>query len=146
MQKGTYKNDLPPFLMVSGWFLKLFSKSKYAMFQSDVDTIQSNLSFYVGKNDNALNLAGMVYSRKIAKILIRYLTQYNPGVFDKMIGRPETVTDAETRSHIIAGHLRAHPDAASKVIESFKPSEIDPKVYNTALKYAKRLKDCERCK
>lgn len=140
------KNGLPPFLVVSGWLIKTLSKSQYNYFQNDIDTIKSCFALYYAENGNAINLAGIIYSHRVAKIMIAHIVKYNPGVFDKMIKNPETVTDPETQSNIIAGHLKEHPGDAYKVIEKFKRGEIDPKVYNRALRYAARLKVAEQCK
>ena len=140
------KNGLPPFLAVSGWLLKILSKSQYNYFQNDIDTIKCSFALYCGENSNALNLTNMIYSHCVARIMIGHIVKYNPGVFDKMIRDPETVTDPETQSYIIAGHLKEHPGDAYKVIEKFKRGDIDPKVYNKALRYAKRLKAAEKQK
>ena len=140
------KNSLPPFLVVSGWLLKILSESKYALFQSDIETIRDSLALYSGENNNALNLTGIIYSHHVAKIMIGHIVKYAPGIFDKMIENPETVTDPETQSNIIASHLKEHPSDASKVIEKFKRGDIDPRVYNRAARYAKRLKAAEKSK
>lgn len=140
------KNGLPLVLIVSGWLLKMLSESEYALFQSDVETIKDSFALYCGENDNALNIMGIIYSHRVAKIMIEYVVKYNPGIFDKMIKNPETVTDPETQSNIIAGHLKEHPSDAQKVIENFKRGDIDPRVYNRAARYAKRLKAAEKCK
>ena len=140
------KNGLPPFLVVSGWLLKILSKPQYNCFQSDVDTIKGSFALYCGENGNAINLAGKIYSHRVARIMIGHIVKYNPGVFDKMIRNPETVTDPETQSYIIAGHLKEHPGDAYKVIERFKPGEIDSKVYKRALRYAARLNIAETCR
>lgn len=140
------KNGLPPFLAVSGWLLKILSKSQYNYFQNDIDTIKCSFALYCGENSNAINLTGIIHSHRVAKIMIGHIVKYNPGVFDKMIRNPETVTDPETQSYIIAGHLKEHPGDAYKVIEKFKRGDIDPKVYNKALRYAARLNVAEKCK
>lgn len=140
------KNGLPPFLIVSGWLLKMLSESEYALFQSDVETIKDSFALYCGENDNALNITGIIYSHRVAKIMIGHVVKYNPGIFDKMIKNPETVTDPETQSNIIAGHLKEHPSDAQKVIEKFKRCDIDRRVYDRAARYAKRLKATEQCK
>ena len=140
------KNALPPFLAVSGWLLKILSKPQYSRFQSDIDTIKDSFALYCGENGNAINLADIIYSHRVARIMIGHIVKYNPGVFDKMIRNPETVTDLETQSNIIAGHLKEHPSDAGKVIEKFKRGDIDPRVYNRAARYAKRLKAAEKCK
>ena len=140
------RNGLPPFLVVSGWLLKILSKPQYNRFQSDIDTIKGSFALYYGENSNALNLTNMIYSHCVARIMIGHIVKYNPGVFDKMIMSPETVTDPETQSYIISGHLRNHPNDAGKVIEKFKPWEIEPHVYTLASRYAKRLKAAEKCR
>ena len=140
------RNRLPSFLIVSGWILKMLSESRYALFQNDIETIKVGFALYSGKNDNALNLTGIIYSHRVAKIMIGHIVKYNPGIFDKMIENPETVTDPETQSNIIASHLKEHPSDAGKVIEKFKRGDIDPRVYNRAARYAKRLKAAEKCK
>ena len=138
-EKNAYKNDLPVSLMISGWFLKNWSRTQYILFQCDVQTIKRCLSFYNSNNNDALNLAGLIYSRKIAKALIKYIVQNNPGIFDKMIANPESVTDAETRTNIIAGHFSKNPQDAIKVIKKFKPSEVEAKIYKKAKSYASRF-------
>lgn len=140
------KNGLPPFLVVSGWLLKILSKPQYNRFQSDIDTIKDSFALYCGKNSNALNLTNMIYSHRVARIMIGHIVKYNPGVFDKMIEKPDTVTDPETQSYIIAGHLKEHPGDAYKVTEKFKRGDIDPKVYNKALRYDARLNVAEKCR
>ena len=141
-----HQEALPSFLMVSGWVLKHLSPTTYAMFQNDVQTIQDSMELYYGQNDNALNLKGMVYSHLVAKILIRRIAKRNPGIFDKMMANPGSVTDPETQSNIIAGHIKSYPSDASKVIEKFKRGDIDPRVYDRAARYAKRLKAAEKSK
>jgi len=138
------KNGLPPFLAVSGRLLKILSKSQYNCFQNDIDTIKCSFALYCGENNNAINLTSIIHSHRVAKIMIGHIVKYNPGVFDKMIEKPDTVTDPETQSNIIAGHLKEHPGDAYKVIEKFKRGEIDPKVYNKALRYTARLNIAEK--
>ncbi len=146
------KSSLPLFLAVSGWLLKMLSKSRYQNFQNDVQTIREAFSNYLNDKNSVLNLTGMVNSHKLAEILIGHIVQNEPGIFDKTIKDPEMVTDPETLTYIINAYLKHHPDAGMAIIEKCKPSgyhnngndkrsEIFPSVYAKARLYAQRSKD-----
>ena len=120
------------------------TKRKNNIFKQDIEIIKDEFDRYIADKGYSIYLAGKIYSPKLARILIRDIAEHNPCVFDKMIADPNTVTDPETQSHVISGYLREHPGDAQKVIDTFEPGQIDPKVYNKALKYANRLKNSER--
>lgn len=120
------------------------TKRKNNIFKQDIEIIKDEFDRYITDKNYSIYLAGKIYSPKLARILIRDIAEHNPYVFDKMITTPDTITDPETQSHVIFGYLRRHPGDAQKVIDTFEPGQIDPKVYNKALKYANRLKNSER--
>ena len=122
------------------------TEKKRSLLKQDIENIRDEFNRYIYDPNYSVYLIGKVYSSKLAKILIRDITAHNPYVFDKMIKDPDTITDSETQSHIISGYLRKYPSDAQKVIDTFKPEQIDPKVYNTALTYVTRLKNSEKIK
>lgn len=136
---------LPPFLVVNGWVLKLLSSAWYFAFQNDVRTIKDAFANYNKKDEqgnfrsDVLNLRGFIRYPHVAKRLIRHIVKYNEGIFDKMIADKGSVTDIETCSYIIDAELRYRPDHAKQVIYTFNPEEVNPRVYDKALKYATRL-------
>ena len=120
------------------------TERKYSVLKQDIEIIKDEFERYTNNPNYSVYLAGKIYSPKLAKVLIRDIAEHNPYVFDKMITTPDTITDPETQSHVIFGYLRRHPGDAQKVIDTFKPDQIDPKVYKTALTYATRLKNSEK--
>ena len=147
------KNDLPPFLMVSGCVLKHLSPAKYILFQNDIQTIKDAFENYSKKDKkgnysaDALNLTNKVNYHFVAKVLIRHIVKYNPGIFDKMIEDKNSVTDIETTSYIIKAYLRYHAkDDVITIVNTFgregepdKSNEVDPRVYAEAFRRAQRL-------
>lgn len=120
------------------------TERKRKLFKQDIETIKREFAMYIKHQGYPLDLVGTIYSQKLAKILIEHIVKRNPGIFDKMIQNPDSVMDPETRSNIISGYLKTRPDVADKVVNTFKAGEIDPKVYNKALKYSNRLRDYEK--
>lgn len=113
---------------------------KRKLLKQDIETIKNEFSMYLNHKDYPLDLVGTIYSPRLAKILMKHIVKHEPGIFDKMIENPNSVLDTETQSHIIAGYLSNHPGSADKIIQTFAPGEIDPKVYAKAVKYSNRLK------
>ena len=120
------------------------TERKHSIFKQDIEIIKDEFERYINNPNYSVYLAGKIRSPKLAKILIRDIAEHNPYVFDKMIAAPDTITDPETQSHVISGYLRKHPGDAQRGIDTFKPDQIDPKVYNKALKYATRLRNSEK--
>ena len=109
--------------------------------KEDIWEIRTATSRYLIEPDYQLNLTDKINNQKLARILIQHISRYNPGLFDKMIANPESVIDMNAAQNIILGHLKAHPDDAQKILDTFNIETMPQKVQRKATLYANRLRN-----
>ena len=126
--------------MAFGWSIYTTPMVKKWM-KDDIWEIRMATSRYLKESDYQLDLTDQINCEKLEKILIQYISKYNPGLFDKMMMNPESVTDINVAKNIILGHLKKHPADAQKILDTFDIETMPQKVQRKATLYANRLRN-----
>ena len=92
-------------------------KNKKRM-QEDIDIIRDKMSEYVRDPNHMLNLDSVRNFPKMTTLLVRHITKTNPGVFDRFIANPQSISDNEAMQDIIIGYLDKHSDDAPKILDA----------------------------
>lgn len=99
-------------------------KNKKRM-QEDIDIIRDEMSEYVRDPNHMLNLDSVRNFPKMTTLLVRHISRYNPGVFDRFLSDPTSVSsDIETAQDIIIGHLKEHADVAPQLLKTLHEHEM----------------------
>lgn len=117
-------------------------KQKKSM-QQDINTIQTECYKYIHNNGYTLEFSNAVKNKKLMRILIEHIVKYEPGIFDKMMAKPESVYDFDVRGDIIGQHLKTHPADAQRILDAFDAESIPDHVYRRVNRYAARLKNSQ---
>lgn len=99
---------------------------------------------------NNINDAAKIYIRdgvlkidtndKFNLMVLQYIAKHNPGVFDKFMQKPTSITDEKIAEKILLGHLKSHPMDAQKVLDVFNTKTLPNKLRRRATIYANRIK------
>lgn len=99
-------------------------KNKKRM-QEDIDIIRDKMSEYVRDPNHMLNLDSVRNFPKMTTLLVRHISRHNPGVFDRFLSDPTSVSaDIETAQDIIIGHLKEHADVAPQLLKTLHEHEM----------------------
>lgn len=99
-------------------------KNKKRM-QEDIDIIRDEMSEYVRDPNHMLNLDSVRNFPKMTILLVRHISRHNPGVFDRFLSDPTSVSaDIETAQDIIIGHLKEHADVAPQLLKTLHEHEM----------------------
>ena len=98
-------------------------KNKKRM-QEDIDIIRDEMSEYVRDPNHMLNLDSVRNFPKMTTLLVRHISRYNPGVFDKFIKDPKSVCDSEAMQDIIIGYMKNHADIAPQLLKKLQEQEM----------------------
>lgn len=99
-------------------------KNKKRM-QEDIDIIRDEMSEYVRDPNHILNLDSVRNFPKMTTLLVRHISRHNPGVFDRFLSNPTSVSsDIETAQNIIIGHLKEHTDVAPQLLKTLHEHEM----------------------
>lgn len=107
----------------------------------DIRNIRQEMHRYMHSRYYKIDLTDAIHSDKLARILVQHISKYNPGLFDKMMRNPGSVTDINVAENIILGHLKSHPDAAQKILETFDIETMPHKVQRKVNRYAHNLRN-----
>ena len=110
------------------WACFYTDKTKPLM-EIDICVIRNAISKYMLVSDYQLDLTDKISCERLAKILIQHISKYDSGLFNKMMANPESVVNMNVASNIILGHLKAHPDDAQKVLDTFDIETMPKKLY-----------------
>lgn len=77
----------------------------------DIKNIRTELENFVSQDEYKLDPE--FGNKRLARILIRYMSKHNPEMFAKMAQHPKSVPSQFVMANIITGHLRNHPEDAS---------------------------------
>ena len=77
---------------------------------------------------------------KFNLLVIRHIAKHNPGIFDKLIQDPYSITDGKIAENILLGHLKSHPVDAQKILDVFNIETMPNKLRRRATIYANRIK------
>lgn len=109
--------------------------------KKDIWTIRQETNRYMDESNYQIDLTDEIFSDKLARILVQHISKYNPGLFDKMMQNPDSVADINVAENIILGHLKSHPDAAQKVLDTFDIETMPTKVQRKVNRYARNLRN-----
>ena len=109
--------------------------------KKDIWEIRTATNKYLHEPNCQLDLTDKIDSQKLARILVQHISKYNPGLFDKMMQNPDLITDINVAEHIILGHLKLHPDAAQKILDTFDIETMPTKVQRKVNRYANNLRN-----
>ncbi len=110
-------------------------------FKKDIWTIRQETNRYMNESNYQIDLTDKINSDKLARILVQHISKYNPGLFDKMMQNPDSVADINVAENIILGHLKSHPDAAQKILDTFDIETMPTKVQRKVNRYANNLRN-----
>ena len=88
------------------------------MAKDDINTIRYEMSEYVKDPNYVLDLSRVRNFPRMTSILVRHITKTNPGVFDRFIANPQSISDNEAMQDIIIGYLDKHSDDAPKILDA----------------------------
>lgn len=128
------------FFLTFTWALYVTPKIQEAL-KNDMRNIRQEIRRYMGSPDYQIDLTDEIFSDKLARILVQHISKYNPGLFDKMMQNPDSVADINVAENIILGHLKSHPDAAQKVLDTFDIETMPTKVQRKVNRYARNLRN-----
>lgn len=106
------------FFLTFMWALYVTPKIQERL-KNDMRNIRQEILRYMHSPDYQIDLTDKIFSDKLARILVQHISKYNPGLFDKMMQNPDSVADIKMAENIILGHLKSHPDAAQKILDTF---------------------------
>lgn len=109
--------------------------------KDDIRNINQETRRYMDSPDYQIDLTDKINSDKLARILVQHISKYNPGLFDKMMQNPDSVADINVAENIILGHLKSHPDAAQKILDTFDIETMPTKVQRKVNRYARNLRN-----
>jgi len=122
------------------WALHATPKIK-EMLKKDIWTIRQETNRYMNESNYQIDLTDKINSDKLARILVQHISKYNPVLFDKMMQNPDSVADINVAGNIILGHLKSHPDAAQKILDTFDIETMPTKVQRKVNRYANNLRN-----
>ncbi len=122
------------------WALHVTPKIK-EMLKKDIWTIRQETNRYMDESNYQIDLTDKINSDKLERILVQHISKYNPGLFDKMMQNPDSVADINVAENIILGHLKSHPDAAQKILDTFDIETMPTKVQRKVNRYANNLRN-----
>ena len=128
------------FFLTFMWALYVTPKIQEAL-KNDMRNIRQEILRYMGSPDYQIDLTDKINSDKLARILVQHISKYNPGLFDKMMQNPDSVADINVAENIILGHLKSHPDAAQKILDTFDIETMPTKVQRKVNRYANNLRN-----
>lgn len=126
--------------MAFGWSIYITPRVNKWM-KGDIFQIRNATSRYLKESDYQLDLTDQINCEKLERILIQYISKYNPGLFDKMMQNPESVTDINVAQNIILGHLKKHPFDAQKILDTFDIETMPKQVQRKVNRYANNLRN-----
>ena len=94
--------------------------------KEDIKSVQYEMSEYVKDPEYILDLSQVRNFPRMTSILVRYITKHNPGVFDRFIENPKSITDNEAMQDIISAYLDKHADAAPKILNALEQIKLKP--------------------
>ena len=116
--------------------------------QDDIKTIRTMMTEYV--KDPHCTISDLSQVRnfpQMTSILLRHISKHNPGVFDRFIIDPKSISDTEAIQDIIIGHLKKHPEDAPKILKLIKDDpdniSLSYELQKKIIRYANRLKRAE---
>ncbi|MBO4700783.1 MAG: hypothetical protein J5620_03490 [Alphaproteobacteria bacterium] len=109
--------------------------------KEDIWEIRTATSRYLIEPDYQLDLTDKINNQKLERILVQHISKHNPGIFDKMMMNPESVTDINVAQNIILGHLKKHPADAQKILDTFDIETMPTKVQRKVNRYANNLRN-----
>lgn len=99
---------------------------------------------------NNINDAAKIYIRdgvlkinsddKFNLLVLQNIAKHNPGIFDKFMQNPNSITDKKIAENILFGHLKSHPVDAQKILDVFNIETMPNKLRRRATIYANRIK------
>ena len=128
------------FTLTTTWAIYATPKIQEA-FKRDIWTIRQETNKYMDESNYQIDLTDKINSDKLARILVQHISKYNPGLFDKMMQNPDSVADINVAENIILGHLKSHPDAAQKILDTFDIETMPTKVQRKVNRYANNLRN-----
>ena len=137
--------------VIGGWTMAFLLATIYSAINSsiresdmkfNIKVIQDELKKYLHDDKYVLDFS--ILDGNLARILTEYTVRHNPGIFDKLMKKPESVKNLYMRSYIISGYLKQHSEKAQQILDKFKQDDVCPKVYKKLQKYKKRLADFEK--
>ena len=109
--------------------------------KEDIWEIRTATNKYLHEPNCQLDLTDKINSQKLERILVQHISKHNPGIFDKMMMNPESVTDINVAQNIILGHLKKHPADAQKILDTFDIETMPTKVQRKVNRYANNLRN-----
>lgn len=128
------------FTLTTMWALYVTPKIQKAL-KNDMRNIRQETNRYMDESNYQIDLTDKINSDKLARILVQHISKYNPGLFDKMMQNPDSVADINVAENIILGHLKSHPDAAQKILDTFDIETMPTKVQRKVNRYANNLRN-----
>lgn len=128
------------FFLTFMWALYVTPKIQ-EMLKNDMRNIRQEILRYMHSPDYQIDLTDEIFSDKLARIMVQHISKYNPGLFDKMMQNPDSVADINVAENIILGHLKSHPDAAQKILDTFDIETMPTKVQRKVNRYANNLRN-----
>ncbi len=128
------------FFLTLMWALYVTPEIQEAL-NNDMRNIRQEINRYMDFPNYKIDLTDKIFSDKLARILVQHISKYNPGLFDKMMQNPDSVADINVAENIILGHLKSHPDAAQKILDTFDIETMPTKVQRKANRYAHTLRN-----
>ncbi len=128
------------FCLTFMWALYVTPKIQEAL-KNDMRNIRQEILRYMDFPNYQIDLTDKINSDKLERILVQHISKYNPGLFDKMMQNPDSVADINVAENIILGHLKSHPDAAQKVLDTFDIETMPTKVQRKVNRYANNLRN-----
>ena len=117
--------------------------------QDDIKIILALMMEYV--NDPNCTISDLSHVRnfpKMTSILLQHMSKHNPGIFDRFIIDPKSISDTEAAQDIIIGHLKKHPEDAPKILELTTNDEnsisLSYELQKKINLYTNRLRHAER--
>lgn len=126
--------------MAFGWSIYITPMVNKWM-KDDIFQIRNATSRYLKESNYQIDLTDKINSDKLERILVQHISKYNPGLFDKMMQNPDSVADINVAENIILGHLKSHPDAAQKILDTFDIETMPTKVQRKVNRYANNLRN-----
>ena len=124
--------------LTCGWAIYSYPIIKQCL-KEDIWKIRTATNKYLHEPNCQLDLTDKIDSQKLERILVQHISKHNPGIFDKMMMNPESVLDINIAQNIILGHLKSHPDAAKKILDTFDIETMPKQVQRKVKRYATNL-------
>ena len=128
------------FFLTFLWALYVTPKIQEAL-KNDMRNIRQEIRRYMHSPDYQIDLTDEINSDKLERILVQHISKYNPGLFDKMMQNPDSVADINVAENIILGHLKSHPDAAQKILDTFDMETMPKQVQRKVNRYANNFRN-----